>query len=123
VRDGEVEFVELESRLGETCRIRNPWQQPCFLTEADGATCELEGNVLRFATCPGQSYRLQPQRDHEPVDRHIAPVPVAGPVLMSFTLSSGVTVGGSIGRRRDEPDKGLQAGEEQKAAHEYGRWG
>ena len=66
---------------------------------------------------------VQPQRDDEPVDRRIAPVQVAAPVSMSFTLSSGVTVGGSIGRRRDEPDKGLQAREEQKAAHEYGRWG
>ena len=123
VRDGEVDFVELESRLGEACRIRNPWQQPCFLTEVDGATRELDGDVLRFATCPGQSYRLQRQRDHQPGDRRIAPGPVAGPVSMSFTLSSGVTVGGSIGRHRDEPDKGLQAREEQKAAHEYGRWG
>ena len=30
-RKGEVEFVEVESRLGEECRLRNPWGGPCLL--------------------------------------------------------------------------------------------
>ena len=25
IRDGQVGFIEIESRLGQTCRLRNPW--------------------------------------------------------------------------------------------------
>ena len=31
IRKGEVELVEIESRLGEGCRLRNPWGGPCIL--------------------------------------------------------------------------------------------
>ena len=31
IRGEEVEFVEIESRLGEECRLRNPWGGPCIL--------------------------------------------------------------------------------------------
>ena len=33
IRKGEVEFVEVESRLGEECRLRNPWGGTCRLVE------------------------------------------------------------------------------------------
>ena len=32
IRKGEVELVEIESRLGEECRLRNPWGGTCLLT-------------------------------------------------------------------------------------------
>ncbi|MFM8221369.1 MAG: glycosyl hydrolase family 95 catalytic domain-containing protein, partial [Planctomycetaceae bacterium] len=47
---GTVDFVEVESRLGEECRLRNPWQRPCVVREGGGPPRLLEGEVLRFAT-------------------------------------------------------------------------
>ena len=46
VRKGEVEFVEVESRLGEECRLRNPWGGTCRLVEVgawEGAAAEDAG--------------------------------------------------------------------------------
>jgi hypothetical protein len=60
-RASEVEFVELESRWGETCRLRNPWGQPCLVSQVGGATQELAGDMLCFATISGGRYRVMPQ--------------------------------------------------------------
>ncbi|MHB8973019.1 MAG: glycosyl hydrolase family 95 catalytic domain-containing protein [Pirellulaceae bacterium] len=53
--------MELASRRGETCRLRNPWNKPVQVSEqSDGnrplAVEELPGGVLVFATKPTRSY-------------------------------------------------------------------
>lgn len=60
-REGEVELVEIHSRRGETCRLRNPWGRPCAVIETDGEAQVLSGDVLRFDTKPGKVYRVIPQ--------------------------------------------------------------
>ncbi|MBN2292027.1 MAG: hypothetical protein JXM70_06350 [Pirellulales bacterium] len=60
IRDGEVEFVEIESRLGETCRLRNPWEGPCCLGENGGMNRQVHGEILQFDTESGGHYRLIP---------------------------------------------------------------
>jgi hypothetical protein len=57
-REGEVLLVEIESRRGETCRLRNPWGRPCNLLETDGETQVLSGDTLPFDTKPGKVYRI-----------------------------------------------------------------
>lgn len=69
-REGEVELVQIHSRHGETCRLRNPWQRPCNVVEIDGEVRVLSGDVIQFNTQPGKTYRVAPQdrpkRDGEP---------------------------------------------------------
>jgi hypothetical protein len=61
IRNGEVEFVEIESRLGEYCRLRNPWGAECLLTEVGGPSRKLSGELLYFPTKAGKRYRLSPR--------------------------------------------------------------
>jgi hypothetical protein len=60
VQQGKVEFVEIESRRGELCRLRNPWGVPCRIEEIDGTARELNGDILCFSTEKGRRYRVLP---------------------------------------------------------------
>ena len=53
---GEVDFIDLLSRLGETCWLRNPWGEPVLIEEIDGASWQLTGEILQFETQPGARY-------------------------------------------------------------------
>lgn len=57
---GIVPFVEIESRLGEECRLRNPWDRPCVVQKVRGQTWLSEGSLIRFATTSGSRYRIRP---------------------------------------------------------------
>ena len=112
-RGGEVEFVEIASRLGEECRLRNPWAGSCAVIELDDTGCELtrgvrDGEILRFETAVGRRYRIFSEGSPEPELLEISPEPASGPVSYSFELPSGVTVGGRLGRSREEAPKGLE---------------
>ncbi len=48
IRGGEVEFVEIESRLGEECGLRNPWGGPCLLSGIGAG----EGDAAADGTVP-----------------------------------------------------------------------
>ena len=104
-RDGQVEFVELESRWGEPCRFRNPWDQPCQIWEkgrpASGPGQPLHGRVLEFNTTPGAVFRLLPQGAPMPKPVRIKPPPLNKPVSYSLRLANGNIVGATLGRQRD----------------------
>ena len=104
-RDGRVEFVELESRRGEPCRLRNPWDQPCQIWEkgrqASGVGEPLQGPVLVFNTTPGAVFRLLPRGAPMPKPLQIDPAPVNEPVSYSLRLANGNIVGATLGRQRD----------------------
>jgi hypothetical protein len=57
VKKGRVQFVEIESRLGEECRLWNPWARACVVNEINGGGRELAGEPLRFQTAAGTRYR------------------------------------------------------------------
>lgn len=57
--EGAVKIVEVESRLGEECRLRNPWDQPCVVEEVGGASRSLEGDLLCFSTIRNKIYRIR----------------------------------------------------------------
>jgi len=59
IRGGEIQAVEIESRRGETCRIRNPWGRACVLRETGGAERRLDGDMLLFPTRLDTRYRLE----------------------------------------------------------------
>jgi hypothetical protein len=61
VRGGETQAVAIESRLGEECRIRNPWgEAPVALTRDGIPAGELSGGLLRFAMRKGEAAALTP---------------------------------------------------------------
>ena len=99
-RDSQVEFVELHSRLGEPCRLRNPWNGPCQLYSKAGSERLVEGDVLVFETEKGHVYRLLPQGAQLPELRQIAPPRVIEPTSYSFPLADGNSVGATLGRPR-----------------------
>jgi hypothetical protein len=61
IRKGKVEHVEIESRLGEECRLRNPWGESQAVCEGSGNRQVLAGEVLRFNTAAGKRYRVARQ--------------------------------------------------------------
>jgi len=68
--EGVVESVEIQSRRGETCRLRNPWGKPCDVSEMDGKAQVLSGDILQFDTKPGKVYRVTPH-DKPTADRQV----------------------------------------------------
>ena len=62
MHEGKVQLVEIKSRRGEPCRLRNPWGRPCKVTDQNGKTHVLTGDILRFDTKPDNVYRVLPQQ-------------------------------------------------------------
>lgn len=60
IRQGRIERVEIESRCGEECRIRKPWESPCLLRHASGAVQRCEDDLVVFPTEAGGRYFLTP---------------------------------------------------------------
>jgi len=61
IRGGKIQPVEIVSRLGEECRIRNPWPDPCRVITVRGEPLPhgLSGEgVLQFPTERGGTYRI-----------------------------------------------------------------
>jgi len=57
---GSVEFIELHSRLGEACRLRNPWGGRCLVEAAAGPARETEDDVIVLETAAGGHYAVTP---------------------------------------------------------------
>ena len=55
---GNVSQIKIESRLGEECRMRNPWDRACIVQEIDGPSRVMEGPVIRFPTTSGRRYMV-----------------------------------------------------------------
>jgi hypothetical protein len=49
-------FVEVLSRRGERCQLRNPWGGRCLVQLASGASWEVAGDLLTFDTVPREKY-------------------------------------------------------------------
>jgi hypothetical protein len=59
LKDGQLRFVEIESRLGGECRIRNPWPDSEVVVLADGREQGTTGEALiKFPTEKGKRYVL-----------------------------------------------------------------
>jgi hypothetical protein len=61
IRGGEIQAVGIESRLGEECRLRNPWPRPCRVETSGGQPCErltVDDGLVCFATARGERYRV-----------------------------------------------------------------
>ena len=60
MRNGRITNVEIESRLGEECRLRNPWPTSCRIQTNDGKDCAhgAASEVIAFSTRPGGRYLL-----------------------------------------------------------------
>jgi hypothetical protein len=60
-RQGNVEFVQIESQVAGNCQVRNPWGEYVATLYRDGKKAEnLGGAVLRFDTRKGEEVLLAP---------------------------------------------------------------
>ncbi|MBW7456330.1 hypothetical protein ACFOLF_00715 [Paenibacillus sepulcri] len=61
IRSGSIPFVKINSTLGGSCRIRNPWgETEVSLRKADGKNRALKGSLLEFDTQKGEDIELIP---------------------------------------------------------------
>ena len=59
VKSGEVSFVEINSQLGGTCRIRNPWHGNAISLYRNGVKAEnLTGSLISFSTRIGEDIKI-----------------------------------------------------------------
>ncbi len=108
MRDGKVEFIEIRSRLGERCQLRNPWGKLCRVSQSDSEQSQqVSGEILCFQTSPGKRYLVLPEGHSAPEPRRIVLEPATGHVSYKFTLPRGAAVSGDLGRRKQETHKGL----------------
>ena len=105
IRDGAVRFVEIESRRGESCRLRNPWKTPCEkVVVSDQHTQErrvLGGAILRFETKPGQRVRLLPHPAPAVEPSVISPRQTIRPARYELKLPGGKVVCATLGLKSD----------------------
>jgi alpha-L-fucosidase 2 len=97
IQKGKVEFVELQSRRGETCRLRNPWGEACVVTQVDGPSQVLEGELLRFDTVAGKRYRVFQQGTPPPAAWLVQAQPTGRPWSYATTLPGGKQVTATVG--------------------------
>ena len=66
IESGRINGIEIESRHGEECRLRNPYASPCIVRAADGTACAwgTASAVVAFATRSDRRYTVQA---HPPV--------------------------------------------------------
>lgn len=98
LQDGRVSAIEIRSRLGETCRLRNPWSKPCRVAEIGGTVRELSGDILSFNTRREGRYHLIPSDQPAALPTSIRPPAEAAPASYQWTLSNGRVVQGRLGR-------------------------
>ena len=98
VRDGVLECLEIESRFGEECRLRNPWGTACIVIETGQSGVELKGDVIRFATTAGKKYALHQPGTIRAETIEIGPRSAPGPIAFSMSLPNGKKLSASLGR-------------------------
>jgi hypothetical protein len=98
--NGRVAAVEIQSRLGEPCRLQNPWGKPCRVVESGGPTRDLAGDILQFDTRKNGRYLVWPADNPMPPPLAVKPSEEPSPAAFRFTLPNGRVVQGCLGRRR-----------------------
>jgi hypothetical protein len=59
VKNGEVSFVEINSQLGGTCKVRNPWPGNTISFYRNGVKAEdLTGSLISFSTSIGEDIKI-----------------------------------------------------------------
>ena len=59
IRDGHIEFVEIKSRAGGQCRLRNPWPEAEVSLYRNGSKWkDMQGSLLKFETDKDQVFVL-----------------------------------------------------------------
>jgi len=75
MRNGRVEFVELDSQQGAECRLRNPFERPASVYRDGKKSESLEGSLLRLATRKGEKLVLVAAGAKPEDYRRLAPEP------------------------------------------------
>ncbi len=97
IEGGEVKFVEITSRLGEECRVRNPWGGKVEVRREGEGARQLEGDIIKFATAGGAQYLLIPAGAPEPKTIAIKPEPATGPISFEHKMENGPVLKRTLG--------------------------
>ena len=100
MRAGRLELVEIESRAGGACRLRDPWDEPCQVqgeATAQPVPAHHAGGIVSFETAPGERYLVLPKGASMPAARRITAAPEPGPASYRYALTDGVTATGTLG--------------------------
>jgi hypothetical protein len=63
IKSQRVEFVRLESRLGQECRLHNPWgEDPVLIYREGKQSGQLAGSILTINTTRGERIEIRPTR-------------------------------------------------------------
>ncbi len=104
IREGSVQFVEIESRRGESCRIRNPWNAPCSVSVISDKNEQprkvLHGKILSFETEPSQRVQLVPYQAGSVKPNVISPEQTSSPNRYQFMLPGNKVVRATLGLKR-----------------------
>ena len=95
---GQVEFIEVESRIGGICQVRNPWNAECSIEDSSGDEHKSSDDILRFITQAGSKYRIVPTEKPEVKPTQITPSISGRPYGYRHELPNGRTVGATLGR-------------------------
>lgn len=60
IKNGQVDFVRIRSRVGGECQARNPWNGPVVIHRGGGRWLQLDGSLLKFPTSAGEEFLLRP---------------------------------------------------------------
>jgi len=64
MKNGSVEYVELESQAGAPCKLRNPFSAAAVLYRNGSKAETLHGPLLEFKTSNGERISVLPSREH-----------------------------------------------------------
>lgn len=95
---GEVEFVEIESRKGGWCQLRNPWAATCLIEDSHGNVHNSSAEILQFKTRPNVKYLILPKGKKLRTPARISPKVTGLPLHYRYELANGRTVNAILGR-------------------------
>jgi len=95
---GKVKFVEVQSRKGGDCQLRNPWGVECLIEDTRGNAQNSGDAILRFSTQPGAMYRIVPANQSSIRPTRITTNVSGTPYGYRHELANGRTVSATLGK-------------------------
>lgn len=94
VKNGAISFVEINSQLGGTCRIRNPWPSNTITLYRNGMKSEdLTGSLISFTTDTNEDIKIVKQNENP--DSFNENIPVQAQAGIEYEAENAVLSGGA----------------------------
>lgn len=92
--EGQISFIEIDSQLGGTCRIRNPWPGNKVTLYRNGVKAEeLTGSLLSFSTDVDENIKIVKQ--NVSIDSYKDNIPAQSQIGVKYEAENAVLSGGA----------------------------